>query len=59
MDLDAAAVESGHPDDRVDVDDRWTWPEDLRAASTCSLYAGTGEGVRFLGWSTNLQSSWA
>ncbi|MCI0689929.1 MAG: hypothetical protein L0Y54_22230 [Sporichthyaceae bacterium] len=27
------------------------------AASTCSLYTGIGEGVRFLGWSTNLQSS--
>jgi hypothetical protein len=26
-------------------------------ALTCSLYSGAGEGVRFLGWSTNLQSS--
>ncbi len=25
--------------------------------TTCSLYAGSGEGVRFIGWSTNLQSS--
>ncbi len=25
--------------------------------TTCSLYAGSGEGVRFVGWSTNLQSS--
>ena len=25
--------------------------------TTCTLYVGEGEGVRFLGWSTNLQSS--
>jgi len=27
-------------------------------ATTCRLYTGTGGGVRWLGWSTNLQSSW-
>jgi hypothetical protein len=26
-------------------------------ALSCSLYSGKGEGVRFIGWSTNLQSS--
>ena len=25
--------------------------------TTCSLYAGEGDGVRYVGWSTNLQSS--
>ncbi len=25
--------------------------------TTCTLYVGKGEGIRFLGWSTNLQSS--
>lgn len=27
-------------------------------ATTCRLYTGTGSGVRWVGWSTNLQSSW-
>jgi hypothetical protein len=27
-------------------------------ATTCRLYMGTGGGVRWFGWSTNLQSSW-
>lgn len=27
------------------------------AATTCTLYSGEAEGVQFLGWSTNLQSS--
>jgi hypothetical protein len=26
--------------------------------SRCGLFAGSGEGVRWIGWSTNLQSSW-
>lgn len=26
--------------------------------TTCRLYTGTGGGVRWVGWSTNLQSSW-
>jgi hypothetical protein len=29
----------------------------INARLHCSLYSGLGEGVRFLGWSTNLQSS--
>jgi hypothetical protein len=28
------------------------------ARGTCRLYAGTGGGVRWVAWSTNLQSSW-
>lgn len=27
-------------------------------ATSCRLYRGTGGGVRWVGWSTNLQSSW-
>lgn len=30
---------------------------DVSARLSCSLYWGDGEGVRFVGWSTNLQSS--
>jgi hypothetical protein len=28
------------------------------AGGACRLYAGTGGGIRWMGWSTNLQSSW-
>ena len=28
------------------------------AGGTCRLYAGTGGGIRWVAWSTNLQSSW-